>query len=177
MIAVVDVQVFKTDNNKFILKELAIGYNDQLQVYLIQPPCPVYNLSTTERKQVNWIERNRKVNWNDGYIPYSNHQTIVMEHLEDKIIYCKGLEKVSWIKEIIGHDNVFNLEDLSCPNLLNLYEEYRLSPEVFSCIYHPTICSLKNVTCLRKWCLDNKVFKSYHIFFHFFETLSIFNYK
>lgn len=155
-IAIVDVQGFKIADNKFILKEIAIAHGDQIQVLLIKPPFPIHNLTAIERKQVNWIQRNRKICWNDGFIPYSNYMTHVEEFLYNKIIYCKGHEKMLWIKKVLDYNDVYNLEDKSCPSLLNLYEEYRLSTDVYSCVYHPTICALRNVTCLKKWCLKNK---------------------
>lgn len=157
-IAIVDVQGFKIAENKFILKEIAIACKDQLQVLLIKPPFPIHNLTPEERRHVNWIQRNRKIYWNEGFVPYSNSLSYIEEFLSDKTIYCKGLEKMLWIKEMLDYNNVYNLETKSCPSLLSLYEEYRLSTDVYNCIYHPTICSLKNVTCLKKWCLNNKLF-------------------
>lgn len=157
MSAIVDVQGFKSEDNRFILKEIAILCNDQLQVFLFKPPYPYYKLSETERLQVVWIERNRRIKWNEGFISYSNHEDIITNILNDKYIYTKGLEKLDWIKKMTKNSKVYNLEDKGCPKLMDLYEQYKSSNEVFNCIYHPTICALKNVTCLRKWCIDNKV--------------------
>lgn len=156
-IAFVDIQGFKTDDNNFILKEIAIAHNDQVQVLLLKPPFPFYNLTYTERKQVKWIERNRKINWNDGFIPYDNFLVHIDEFLTDKIIYCKGVEKVTWLSHFLDRGDIINIEDLRCPSLLSLYEKYRLSNDIFNCIYHPTICALRNVTCLKKWCTENKI--------------------
>lgn len=58
---------------------------------------------------------------------------------------------------MLDHNDVNNLEDMHCPRLLTLYKEYRLDNDVYSCCYHSTICALKNVMCLKKWCLSNKV--------------------
>lgn len=157
MKVIVDVQGFKIDHNQFILKEICILYNDQIHLLLIQPPFPFHKLSVTEKKQVKWIEKNRKIYWNDGFIPYSNYSMYINEILIDKIIFCKGTEKMVWIKNMLQRAEVYNLEDMQCPKLLSLYEKYKHSTDVSSCIYHPTICALRNVTCLRKWCLDNKV--------------------
>lgn len=157
MSAIVDVQGFKTDQNRFILKEIAILCNNQMQVFLFKPPYPFYGLSKTERSQVTWIERNRRILWNEGFIPYSNHKDIIASILNNKYIYAKGLEKVEWIKELTKTNKVYNLEDKGCPKLIDLYEQYKSSNQVFYCIYHPTICALRNVTTLRKWCTDNKV--------------------
>lgn len=155
--AIVDVQGFKTDDNQFILKEIALVCNDQIEVFSVKPPYPFRNLSSTERKQVNWIQRNRNMYWNDGMIPYNSYVNFIDNFLKNKTIYCKGLEKVNWIRNILQRDNVINLEDMGCPKLLSLYEEYRSSNDTYHCIYHPTICALKNVTCLRKWCINNKL--------------------
>lgn len=157
-IALVDVQGFKTDENKFIVKEISVVYNDQLQHLLILPPCPIHNLSPFDRKQVWWIEKNRKICWNEGFIPYTSYLNHVQEFLTDKMIYCKGVEKANWIKSILDHNDVINLEDMGCPKLLSLYEEFRSESDVFNCIYHPSICALKNVTCLKKWCLNKGIF-------------------
>lgn len=154
---IVDVQGFKTKDNEFILKEIAILSEDQMLVFLVQPPYPFQNLTNEEKKQVKWIERNRKVLWNDGFIPYESVYMYIVNFIVDKMIYCKGVEKMQWIKNILSTDNVTNLETMNCPNLLSLYERYRNSSDIFNCIYHPTICALKNVTCLKKWCIDNKI--------------------
>lgn len=156
MNAIVDVQGFKIGENKFILKEIAISCNNHIQVFLIKPPFPFYDLTKTERRQVAWIERNRKIYWSEGFINYSNYKSLIVEYLKDKCIFTKGVEKVLWIKEILKNHTVYNLEDNGCPSLLNLYEEYESENDVFSCMYHPAICALKNVICLKKWILCNK---------------------
>lgn len=156
-LAIVDVQGFKTEENKFILKELAIVYNDQLQVYLVKPPFSFNNLSATEKKHVKWIERNRRILWNDGHITYEQCIVDVRKFLSYDIdIYCKGSEKVTWINAVLGRSDVKNLEDVHCPNLLSLHEKYKSCNWIYSCTSHPTMCALKNVTCLKKWYLENE---------------------
>lgn len=155
----VDVQGYKLEDFDFVLKEIAISVpqQDQLQVFQILPPFPIYNLSSNDRKQVNWIEKNRRLYWNDGYIPYNRHHMYLKPLLSNTIIYCKGFEKVNWIKAMFNTNFVYNLEDKQCPKLLNLHEKYNSSTDVYSCIYHPTTCALKNVICLKKWSLENKI--------------------
>lgn len=154
---IVDVQGFKNDQNYFLPKEIAIVYNDRVQVLLIRPPYPYEWLTETEKKQVNWIEKNRKITWSEGFVPYENYKCHLIHALKCNDIYCKGLEKQLWLKDILNNPNVFNLEDKGCPSLLTLYKLYDSHSDIFSCVYHPTICALKNVTCLRKWCLNNKI--------------------
>lgn len=160
---IVDVQGFKTDDNSFIIKEIAILNNERAQAYLIKPPFPFYELSKTEKRQVCWIERNRKIFWREGFIPYGNykHYTDIVNILKGKRILAKGHEKVLWLQSILDtNDNniIVNLEDKGCPSILSLYDKYSHSNNIFSCMYHSNVCALKNVTCLNMWCKDNKFF-------------------
>lgn len=155
---IIDVQGFKTDENHFIPKEIAMVYNDQIHILLIKPPYPYGQLTETEKKHVNWIERNRKILWSEGIIPYREYRHYIVDILRHNDIYCKGIEKKLWLKKILNNESVHNLEDRNCPSLLTLYNLYNSNSDIYSCIYHPTICALKNVTCLKKWCINNKVF-------------------
>lgn len=157
----VDVQGFKTDLNDFIIKEIAIKSGSQLITLLFKPPFYRFELTDTEKKQVSWIERNRKIFWDEGFIPHCYHKNIIRELLKNKNIYVKGLEKVTWIKKILEDsidDNlcIFNLEDIGCPSLSSLYENYKSGLDVYQCIYHSTHCALKNVSCMQKWYLSRK---------------------
>lgn len=155
--AIVDVQGFKTDDNRFILKEIAILSNNRLQVFLIKPPFPYYELTKTERRQVLWIERNRGIYWKEGFVTYLNCVDYISNILKNKHIYTKGLEKVKWIKKTLGIENVNNIEDKNCPCFNILYDKYKDSNIYFYCFYHSKICALKNVFCIFKWCNENKL--------------------
>ena len=157
MSAIVDLQGFKTKFNKFIPKEIAILYGNQVQVYLLKPPFPYNELNELEKKQVNWIQINRKVLWNEGVIPYVAIKNCI-DFLEDKKIFVKGYEKTAWMKELLeSNHNVYNLENYDCPSLQDLEIKYKKT-NIFSCIYHSNVCALKNVFLLNEWCIDNKVF-------------------
>lgn len=160
MNAVVDIQGFKSENNKFIPKEIAILCENHVLVLLIKPPYPFYNLTRKERMQVAWIERNIGILWNEGFVPYFNYKFLIWDYLKNKNIFTKGCEKVMWLKEILGNDNIYNLEENNCPNLKTLYQKYSMSSDIQSCIYHSNTCALKNVTCLRNWCITNKIFSN-----------------
>lgn len=157
MNVIVDIQGFKSEDNKFIPKEIAILCEQSSLVLLIKPPYPFYNLTKKERLQVAWIERNRGIFWNQGFVPYINFKFSILNFFKNKRIYAKGLEKVAWLKEILEIDDVYNLEDLSCPNLDTLHKKYSLSRDIQSCIYHNKICAYKNVFCLKKWCKENNI--------------------
>lgn len=160
MNAVVDVQGFKSEDNKFIPKEIAILCDNRILVLLIKPPYPFYNLTAKERLQVAWVERNVGILWNEGFVPYFTYKLLILEYIKNKKIYTKGCEKVMWLKEILETDNIYNLEECNCPNLKTLYKNYSTSSDIQSCIYHSNICAFKNVTCLRKWCITNNIFSN-----------------
>lgn len=156
MNVIVDLQGFKSDDNKFIPKEVAILSKYHVLVLLIKPPYPFYNLSKKERSHVTWIEKNRGILWNEGFVPYHNFHFLLQKFLKDKRCFVKGLEKVQWLKQIIENDvDVHNLEDMQCPSLETLHENYLMSTDIKSCIYHNKTCAYKNVSCLYKWCVEN----------------------
>lgn len=156
MNVIIDVQGFKNEDNKFIPKEIAVLCKNSILVLLIKPPYAFYDLTKKERSTVAWIERNRGILWNEGFVPYLNYKFLILDFCKNKRIYAKGREKVLWLKEILESNNVFNLEELNCPNLETLYDKYSDCSDIKSCIYHRKMCALKNVACLNKWCKENK---------------------
>lgn len=157
MNAIVDIQGFKTEQNQFILKEIAIKCEERVIVLLIKPPYPFYNLTKKERLHVHWIEKHRGILWNEGFVPQNSFKSIILKFLKNKRVFTKGFEKTMWLKEIVESDRVFNLEDYNCPNFETLYQKYSINPYIQSCIYHSNICALKNVSLLSFWCVENKI--------------------
>lgn len=157
MNVIVDVQGFKSEDNVFIPKEIAILSENRALMIIIKPPYPFYNLTRKERLTVAWIEKNRGILWNEGFVPYFCYKSLISEFFKNKYIYTKGYEKVKWLKEILDSENVHNLEDFNCPNLETLYKRYATALDIQTCIYHSNICAYKNVTCMKKWCIENDV--------------------
>lgn len=157
MNAIVDIQGFQNERNEFILKEIAIITKNQMMILLIKPPYRFYNLSRKERLQVCWIEKNRGIYWNEGFVDYLNCNFHINNFLKNKQVFVKGSEKVLWLRNILDHNNIYNLEYKNCPSLPKLYEQYKNSPDIVSCMNHNKICALKNVHCLNKWCIENKI--------------------
>lgn len=159
MSVIVDLQGFKTTYNKFLPKEVAFVYRNQTEVHLFKPPYPYNQLNEVEKKQVNWIERNRKVFWNEGITPYTDIRKY-LDFLRDKRIFVKGGEKVIWIKELLGTEcSVYNLENYDCPSLPDLEVNMKRNIDIntLCCKYHSNVCALKNVILLNKWCEINKI--------------------
>lgn len=157
MNVIVDIQGFKNEQNKFIPKEIAILCNESILVLLIKPPYPYYDLTQTERRQVGWIEKNRGILWNEGFVPYYHYTCIIQGFFKHKRIFTKGLEKVTWLKEILETDEVYNLEDFKCPNLETLLKQYSTTAKIHRCIFHNNVCALKYASCLKMWCQENNV--------------------
>lgn len=148
---VIDLQGFKNSNNSFIIKELALATAEMSQVFLIKPPYPYTTLTKDEKRQVNWIENNRKIFWSEGYIDAREFKRIVAPFLENRKIYVKGLEKMEWVKEICKNCDIVNVEDIGCPNLTSLHNNYCKMSTSMNCISHKKECALKNVLCIKKW--------------------------
>lgn len=154
---IVDLQGFKNQNNEFILKELVIGTQEHTQIFLVKPPYPFSFLTLEERKQVWWIERNRGYRWSEGYIDYREFQRLIKPYLAQRTIYVKGEEKVKWVQELCDHKDVFDITCKGIPNLNTLASLYCKDMFSFNCFTHMKYCALKNVICIRKWCLENNV--------------------
>lgn len=169
MSIIMDMQGFKTDSNQFIPKEIAILDGKRVQTFLFRSPFPFYDLSKKEMKQVDWIERNRNIYWREGVIPFANYTNVLAPFVSNKCIYVKGEEKKLWVQEMFETFDVVNLENFECPNFNIIYSLYEDCNDVYKCMYHTNICALKNVLCLNKWCIDNKIFQSYDCSFIFFE--------
>lgn len=169
MSTIVDIQGFQSDTNDFIPKEIAIQCNKEVLVILIKPPYPYHELSVVQRNTVDWVERNRQIFWDGGFVHYRNFRNCI-EFLRNKKIYVKGLEKSVWLKNVLEdkyddedycirgiHNRFYNLEDFGCPSFSTLYEIYK-GWNIKRCTYHPKNCAFTNVYYLIKWCDDSKIF-------------------
>ena len=155
-IIIVDIQGFKDSENRFIVKELAIATGEYTQVFLIKPPYSFNYLTNEEKKQVSWIERNRGIFWNEGFINYRGFKQVIVPYLENKNILVKGLEKVDWIKKLSSNCNVVDVGDKGCPNFFKLHNNY-CKKGIFNCVNHNKQCALKNVISIKKWYYDNNI--------------------
>lgn len=154
MFAVVDVQGFKRENGPFIVKELAILTNqNKLQHFIFQPPFSFKKLTTAEKRNVIWLQRNlHGFYWEDGQVPYHQLYATIKPLLRNETIYVKGSEKVQWMLDILGaNGNILNIEDeLTCGKIIDM-----TSGDEPSCLLHTGQCGLKNVFVIRNL-LNNK---------------------
>lgn len=153
----VDLQGFKNSKNEFIVKELAIATNDWTQVFIVKPPYAYSTLTKEEKKQVNWLDRNRGILSCEGFIGYREFKRLIPIYLENKNIFVKGWEKVKWIKKLCENSEILDLGEKGYSNLIALQEKYKDCK--LNCFIHKNQWALKNCICLRKWYFDNHMYQ------------------
>lgn len=111
MKAVVEFQGFKDNNNRFIVKELAIT-GDSFQCHLLfKPPYNFEKLNSKMRRTARWLTRHYHcIRWEDGTLPYDENliRTLCMPF---NIIYTKGNEKADFLQ--MFHSNVRDVSVIS----------------------------------------------------------------
>lgn len=135
---ILDIQGFKAEKNKFIVKELAAYNGHKTAHYIFKPPFSIKLLPPDLEKQAEWLTHNyHGIDWSEGCTPYFNFGKIIRELTEcEESIFVKGKEKASYIKEYSSRP-VYELEER--PPLQ--FSEPR-------CFYHlksKCMCSLSNV--------------------------------
>lgn len=138
MALIIDVQCFKLENNKFLVKEFA-GYDGKrIFHFIFKPPFDRNCLPPKIEQQVAWlINHHHCIDWNEGYTPAHLFPIILKNMVKDyKKIYVKGLEKARFIEQYV-ESSVVVLEDTPA---LQLSEA--------KCCNHrknPCMCALSNV--------------------------------
>lgn len=99
MEAVVEFQAFSDNNNRFLLKELAIvglGYQTQL---VFAPPFDKSLLNSKARRTARWLTRNyHKIAWEEGRIPF--RESLLRNLLKPfAVVHTKGLEKAQFLRK------------------------------------------------------------------------------
>lgn len=159
----VDVQGFKDNANRFILKEISVETkNIQFHDIIKSPAIIERNLDRKHRKGSNWLTKKyHGISWTDGYITLNElRQTLYpIFNNSNAQVYVKGGEKMKWVKEIFGN------EELNCKNVED--EDFDVLPEergkCWACYKHKHIldgnkihCALENVKVLKKWFMRRK---------------------
>uniref|UniRef100_V5GGY8 Uncharacterized protein n=1 Tax=Anoplophora glabripennis TaxID=217634 RepID=V5GGY8_ANOGL len=135
---ILDMQGFKVEQNRFIVKELAAYDGTKTAHYIFKAPFSVKLLSPDLQKQVTWLTNNYHcLNWNEGYTPFHKFSNIMKELMEKKdVIYVKGKEKADYVRQY-SPTVVYELE-----------EHPPLQIAEARCFYHKKskcMCALTNV--------------------------------
>lgn len=154
---ILDFQGFKGENNKFIVKELAIVSTDELvyELHLFRPPCDFNQLSENVKKQVVWLEKYfHGLYWSSGFREYSQLNDLLKNCNLSGNVYVKGTEKTQFVKNLLTDFkvNVINIEDLGCPSLSVIRSQTQTNA-MKKCIFdhNPINCAYINVHLLLQW--------------------------
>ena len=103
---IVDVQGFKTFDNKFIFKEISFVCLEKSTNFptriLLAPPFEWNKLPRQYQGENRWLEHNyHGLRWGCGEIPYETGLSAFKTMLEDaEKIYVKGFEKRKWLQSL-----------------------------------------------------------------------------
>uniref|UniRef100_A0A8D8X3J6 Uncharacterized protein n=4 Tax=Cacopsylla melanoneura TaxID=428564 RepID=A0A8D8X3J6_9HEMI len=148
---IIDIQGFRGNNKEFILKSLAyskLNDGNYVQQIIFKPPYDIQQLISKRRHEAHYASNNlHLIQWDDGFIKYSDMEETVQSlftHVRE--IYVKGLEKATFLNNILKRNICMDMDILHCPNLktLKLYHPDQLQG--------PVAC--KQVSLLRQWFKD-----------------------
>jgi hypothetical protein len=144
MTAIVEFHGFKDNNNRFILKELAIvSENFQCQI-IFKTPFGFNRLNEKMRRTAQWVTRHvHHIKWNADGIDFN--KKMLRELVKPyKVIYTKGLEKVEYLKQF--HNDVREIDwDKTDPGQVNcLLSQHRGNEDVKCALYSAKSYSNKN---------------------------------
>lgn len=166
----VDMQGFKSELNAFIVKEIFILSKNLKFREIIKSPCSYQSLSPKVKREVNWLGRNyHGLSWFDGYITQEQLKKTIEPILTGKIVFVKGVEKISWIKSLCAAPMiVINLEEFGCDVSLHASSTSSVDNsderEEKPCSKHKDLknnktahCAVQNVWLMKNW-LKNSSF-------------------
>jgi hypothetical protein len=106
------------------------------------------------QRQNLWLTQNfHGLSWDstNGYTVTHIRKIIFQLCKVDAIFFCKGLEKVNWIKKLFQLKNVNDITEQGCPCL----SELKFTVGCNGCTYHTPIeeraCALRNCLQLQYW--------------------------
>lgn len=166
--AFVDIQGFKSNTNRFVVKEIAIiTQNITFHDIVKSTPSAFSDLDAAHKKQAKWLTYNfHGLKWDWGFVTLQELRKQIEPILSGKIIYVKGDEKIHWLRQILGFEwrschNIIDIETFNCALCLsinngNTYQNFKIKNHLF--IKHATRChcTLKNVHILEKWFQQNQ---------------------
>lgn len=163
-IAFVDLQGFVV-NKCFVLKEVSFSiiqdngfqsFDDITSYhYIFAAPFPWKYLSDICKKRTAWLTAfHHGFYWCQGTTAYEDIITCIAPLLEkDLIIYVKGEQKVSWLRELCYNPflDCRNIETIGCN--IRLGDVCRSYPNTFHCKKHSksNLCALQNVEVIKHW--------------------------
>jgi len=158
---IIDVHGFKISAHEFIMREFCIIACDASLLFhcLVKLPCDITEVGVGYQKQVQWLTQNfHGLHWDitNGY-SVSHLRRIIFQLCSSKpTFFCKGLEKVQWIKKLFHLEIVNHISEKEYPALKTL----NLNTGISKCTYHDPVevnaCALRNCFQLQHWMKHEK---------------------
>jgi len=99
---VFDFQAFKTLENEYVLKEVALAGVDSNAVlhYLVKAPFSYEALDSVTKERVDYVKRNiHGLCWNSGFIELRHVRKALATALKDAVVvYIKGSERAQFLR-------------------------------------------------------------------------------
>lgn len=99
MEAVVEFQSFKDNDNRYVIKELAIVSKHFRCQLIFAPPYSKTFLDEKQRRNANWLAKHyHHIDWSESGLPYDEN---LLKSLCQPfgIIYTKGYDKVNFLSQ------------------------------------------------------------------------------
>lgn len=110
---VIEFQAFRDNNDKYIIKELAILDLLTFVVYpfMFEAPFSFSKLNAKSKTTNKWITKHfHRIQWYEGFISYTNLHSIMFQFCKQyPHIYTRGLEKKNWIQRYT-HGKVYDIK-------------------------------------------------------------------
>lgn len=166
--AFVDLQGFIGNNNRFVVKEIAIiTRNISFHDIVKSTPSTFSDLDAAHKKQVKWLTYNfHGLKWHWGFITLQQLRRAIEPILNEKIVYIKGDKKVKWLEQILGFKwglcRIIDIESLNSAVSLSMnngctYQKFQV------CKNHNAMknkidchCAFKNVLIIQNWFQNNE---------------------
>lgn len=156
---VLDFQGTKDENNKFIVKELALISTDgqAYELQLIQPHYDFNQPPESVGNKVIWLENHYGLRWGPGIRYYSDLKDVLQNMNIYGTVLVKGIEKHKFATELMSecNVNVVNIEDWGCPSLKQLKIQSVLRPCTFN--HNSKTCAYLNVCKVLEWLKIEKI--------------------
>lgn len=154
---ILDIQGFKNNLNKFIVKEIAIYSVDGNLVKhcFLKSPISFNELSTFYKKQAIFNQSfYHGIPWNMGENHFHTLHTQLQEIFGNGCkIFVKGLEKAKFIQEVFPDVDAIDLGDKGFPSLKKMTQNYKCSFHK----YTKYMCAHDNVKKILCYIQQNKI--------------------
>lgn len=141
----IDVQGFKTSRNRFMCKEFCLVDGDYIYHALVKSPYSFSKMQLHYKRQALWlINHYHKLEYDCGNVHINDLKKHILPKIQGKTILVKGLEKISWLKDIfretpIDCENIEDLDDI------DLYPKKQETYEM--CSYHKRLFGWRGGPC------------------------------